>query len=101
LFRTRFTCGGMSFSATSRWPQPVSMITGVVAETALTAAATRRPSTCGRPRGNGRGLLRRRGEDEAERAAVAGLAVDLQLRAVPLHHAVDHREAETAAALAL
>src|SRR6185312_9075140 len=50
LFSTRLTSGGMSFSATSRCPQPVSMITGVIGEAALTAAATRRPSTCGIPR---------------------------------------------------
>jgi len=41
---------------------------------------------------NGRRLLRGHGENEAERAAVARLAVDFELRTVPLHHAVDHRE---------
>src|SRR5213596_3748383 len=45
LLSTRFTCGGISFSATSRWPQPVSRITGVAGAALLIDAATLRPST--------------------------------------------------------
>ncbi len=40
-------------------------------------------------------------KDQAEGAAVSRLAVDLQLGAMPLHHAVDHRKSEPAAAVAL
>src|SRR4029077_11247919 len=50
LLSTRSTCAGMSFSASSRLPQPVRRMTGVNAEAALTEAATLRPSTYGMPR---------------------------------------------------
>src|SRR5207237_9360337 len=45
LLSTRSTCAGMSFSASSRLPQPVSRMTGVCVAAALTEAATLRPST--------------------------------------------------------
>src|SRR3984893_16261868 len=45
LLSTRSTCAGISFSASSRLPQPVRRMTGVSAEAALTEAATLRPST--------------------------------------------------------
>src|SRR4029077_8573893 len=50
LLSTRSTCAGMSFSASSRLPQPVRRMTGFSAEAALTEAATLRPSTYGMPR---------------------------------------------------
>src|SRR5688572_21783450 len=50
LLITIDTPGGISPEATSRWPQPVSMMTAVPGAAALMAAATERPSTCGMPR---------------------------------------------------
>src|SRR3569833_1772528 len=50
LLSTRSTCCGMSPSVFNRWPQPVSIITGVDAAACLMAVATRRPSTFGMPK---------------------------------------------------
>ena len=50
LLSTPSTCGGTSPSATSRCPQPVSMMTTVLGTADLMALATLRPSTYGMPR---------------------------------------------------
>ena len=47
------------------------------------------------------GVCMRAGEHESHGRALAGRAVDLELRAVPLDHAVHHGEPEPGAALAL
>jgi len=45
LQSTMSTCAGTSPSVMSRWPQPVSRITGVEGDAAFTKPATWRPST--------------------------------------------------------